>query len=69
MLLKTLFLLFIAWYVFRAAGNLINAARTDRQQMSTNDGPDIRSNPTPKETSRQSSQTPLDVEDARFQDL
>jgi len=71
MLFKTLFLLFIAWYVYRAAGNLINAARGDRQQMTSDRESDIRVNRGGKDepSVHHQSSMPADVEDAQFRDL
>jgi len=72
MLLKWLFLLFLAWYIFRAAGNLINAARQDRQQVNSGDnsGIHVQKKKTPPDHAQKSnSQTQQDIEDARYQDL
>lgn len=77
MLLKWIFLFLITWYIYRAAGNLISAAR-GRQQVPdsrrpetrrpASDGPDI-SIVRPRQEARASRPDPDDVEDARFQDL
>jgi len=82
MLFKWIVLIVIAWYVFRAAGNLIAAARggqppidngrphAARPQASGNqgEGPSIRVVRKPGSASS-ASRREEDVEDARFTDL
>jgi hypothetical protein len=81
MLFKWIILIAIAWYIFRAAGNLIAAARGQQPPL----GNQQRQRPTPsnnregpairvvKKPSAQSSKSSIrsedNVEDARFTDL
>lgn len=80
MLLKWIVLIAIAWYVYRAAGNLIAAARggqppLDRQHRPARpstgeqEGPPIRVVKKRGAQTHSSSRSEENVEDARFTDL
>ncbi len=72
MLLKWLFLLFVAWYISRAVGNLIRAASGDQNRVDQSrdtetqvrtQSPDNASSHPDRDVRER------DVEDAQFQDL
>ncbi len=79
MLFKWIVLIVIAWYVFRAAGNLIAVARGEQppidgqrgpSQRPPEDGPSVRVSRKPGRTSTHPpAHRSEDVEDARFTDL
>jgi|GEM_PF-3463618 hypothetical protein len=77
MLLKWLFLLFVAWYISRAVGNLIRAAsggqnRVDQSQDTDNRDTDNRNRARTHEAASARPDTDereRDIEDAQFQDL
>ncbi len=81
MLFKWIILIVIAWYIFRAAGNLIAAAKGQQPPLGHQRGqrptpPDDREGPSIRvvkkptaESSRSSLRADDNVEDARFTDL
>lgn len=80
MLIKTLFLAILVWWIFRAAGNLIAVARQHQQPLDPpgsrpydayrheEDEPPVRVVRKP-EAPKRSAPPAQDVEDARFKDL
>ena len=77
MLLKWLFLLFVAWYISRAVGNLIRAATGERNRVDQSRDTKIRDTEIRNraQTRETASARPdrdgreRDIEDAEFQDL
>lgn len=80
MLIKTLFLAILVWWIFRAAGNLIAVARQQQQPLDppgsrpfgayppADDEPPVRVVRKPGTTAPKAPPT-ANVEDARFRDL